>query len=166
MFVANRRRIEVANISRQCYVNFCSTGSKHFCSIEEVAPWMNPLNERSRPLFRPRTRRKEDSPSPDNNRSSSSSLVIRSTFDGHEDSQPFFDLDRLHGEAFFLWSINKISPAWDINPETDAIRSISINIWYLSYSFSSAIMNSKISTIWNHICYLANLKNIITILFY
>jgi len=102
VFVANRRRIEVANIPvRQCRVNFCSTGSKHFCSIEEVVPWMNPLNEWSRPPFRPRTRRKEDSPSLDNNGSSSFSLVIRSTFDGHEDGQPFFDLERLHGEAFF-----------------------------------------------------------------
>jgi hypothetical protein len=40
--------------------------------------------------------------SPGNNESSSLPLVIRRTFDGREDSQPFFDLERLHGEAFFL----------------------------------------------------------------
>lgn len=118
-FVANRQRIEVANNipSRQGCVNFCSTGSKHFCSIEEVAPWMNPLNERSRPPFRPRTRRK-DSPSPDNNRSSSFSLVIVK-YVWRTWRWPAFLRPRASAwRSPFLWSINKISPAWDINPET------------------------------------------------
>lgn len=97
------RRIEVAKTApRPVRINFCFIGIKHFCSIE-VVPWMDPLNEQSRPLFRPRTRRKEDSRSPDNNRSSSFSLVIRCMFDGREDGKPFFDFERLHSELFMKY---------------------------------------------------------------
>lgn len=101
MFVANRGESRWQTSSRPVCVNFCFIGSKHFCSIEEVIPWMDPLNEQSRPLFRPRTRRKEDSRSPGNNGSSSSSLVTRCMFDGREDGKPFFDFERLHSEAPF-----------------------------------------------------------------
>lgn len=106
-------------------INFCFIGIKHFCSIE-VVPWMDPLNEQSRPLFRPRTRRKEDSRSLDNNGSSSFSLVIRCMFDGREDGKPFFDFERLHSETFYEVSIRYHLLLRYKPRNSDAIRPTSI----------------------------------------